>query len=216
MRLASDHSEKIVLYPAEEQARYVREGLWESPTIAEHLHLMAREHGDRDALVCGDARLTFAELDRVTDRRAAGLHRLGLEPGGAVLLQVHNTVNTVIAWYALLKAGLVPVCTLPLHRGHEIGEIARQTRPVAHLVAARDPRFDLVGFAFKQAGRRRGTHGPGLGRPGRRPRAVELDGLGTGSTAPKPAGPSRASRPGSACSRSRCSSSPAAPPECPR
>ncbi|WP_200871736.1 cytochrome P450 [Actinomadura welshii] len=179
MRLASDHSEKIVLYPAEEQARYVREGLWESPTIAEHLHLMAREHGDRDALVCGDARLTFAELDRVTDRRAAGLHRLGLEPGGAVLLQVHNTVNTVIAWYALLKAGLVPVCTLPLHRGHEIGEIARQTRPVAHLVAARDPRFDLVGFAFRQA-EAAGVERTVLVSDGRAddPRAVELDGLG--------------------------------------
>ena len=179
MTLAPDTPEKLVRYPAEEEARYVREGLWESTTIAEHLHAIAQEHSDRDALVCGDVRLTFAELDRITDQRAAGLHRLGLEPGGAVLLQVHNTGNTVIAWYALLKAGLVPVCTLPAHRGHEIGEIARQTRPVAHLVAARDPRFDLVGFAFEQA------EAAGVERtvlvsdgPADDPRAVELDELG--------------------------------------
>ena len=179
MTLAPDTPEKLVPYPAEAEARYVREGLWESPTIAEHLHTIAQEHGDRDAVVCGDIRLTFAELDRITDQRGAGVHRLGLEPGGAVLLQVHNTVNTVIAWYALLKAGLVPVCTLPLHRGHEIGEIARQTRPVAHIVAARDPRFDLVGFAFEQA------EAAGVERtvlvsdgPADDPRAVELDGLG--------------------------------------
>jgi 2,3-dihydroxybenzoate-AMP ligase len=179
MTLAAGTPEKLVRYPAEAEARYVREGLWESTTIAEHLHTTAQEHGERDALVCGDNRLTFAELDRITDQRAAGLHRLGLEPGGAVLLQVHNTVNTVIAWYALLKAGLVPVCTLPLHRGHEISEIARQTRPVAHLVAARDPRFDLVGFAFAQA------EAAGAERtvlvsdgPADDPRAVELDRLG--------------------------------------
>ncbi|MBB4683825.1 AMP-binding protein [Amycolatopsis jiangsuensis] len=179
MTLAPDTSGKLVRYPAEEEDRYVGEGLWESPTIAEHFHSIAQEHGGRDALVCGDHRLTFAELDRITDRRAAGLHRLGLEPGGAVLLQVHNTVHTVIGWYALLKAGLVPVCTLPLHRGHEIAEIARQTRPIAHLVAARDPRFDLVGFAFDQA------EAAGAERtilvsdgPASHPRAVELDSLG--------------------------------------
>lgn len=179
MSLAPDTPEQLVRYPAETQARYIREGLWESPTIAEHLHTIAQKHGDRDALVCGDIRLTFAELDRSTDQRAAGLHRLGLEPGGAVLLQVHNTVNTVIAWYALLKAGLVPVCTLPLHRGHEIGEIARQTRPVAHLVAARDPRFDLVRFAFDQA-EAAGVKRTVLVSDGAAddPRAVELDRVG--------------------------------------
>lgn len=179
MTLAADTPNKLIRYPATAEARYVREGLWESTTIAEHLHATAQQHGERDALVCADSRLTFAELDRITDQRAAGLHRLGLEPGGTVLLQVHNTVNTVIAWYALLKAGLVPVCTLPSHRGHEISEIARQTRPVAHLVAARDSRFDLVGFAFAQA------EAAGAERtvlvsdgPAGDPRAVELDRLG--------------------------------------
>lgn len=175
MTLASDA--KIVRYSPEAEARYVREGLWEPPTIAQHLHAIAQRHPDRDAVVCGQDHLTFAELDRITDLRAAGLHRLGLEPGGAVLLQLHNTLNTVVAWYALLKAGLVPVCTLPLHRGHEISEIARQTNPVAHLVAAADPRFDLVAFAVAQAA---GTERAVLVSDGDAtdPRAVALDRLG--------------------------------------
>lgn len=175
MTLASDTT--IVRYPPEVEARYVREGLWQTPTIAEHLHTIALEHPTTDAVVCGADRLTFAELDRLSDQRAAGLNGLGLAPGGAVLLQVHNTVHTVVAWYALLKAGLVPVCTLPLHRGHEIGEIARQTSPVAHLVAAADPRFDLVAFAFEQAA---GTERTVLVSDGAAsdPRAVELDHLG--------------------------------------
>jgi 2,3-dihydroxybenzoate-AMP ligase len=179
MTLAPDTPEKLVRYPAAAEARYVRDGLWEDATIPEHLHRIARDHADRDAVVCGPVRLTFAELDRISDQRAAGLHRLGLAPGGAVLLQLHNTAATVVAWYALLKAGLVPVCTLPLHRGHEIGEIARQTHPVAHLVAARDPRFDLVGFAFEQAAAA-GVERTVLVSDGTTddPRAVELDTLG--------------------------------------
>lgn len=179
MTLASDTSDKVVRYPAEAQDRYVREGLWEPSTIAQHLHAIAQRHPDLEAVVCGPASLTFAELDRITDRRAAGLNRLGLAPGGAVLLQVHNTLHTVVAWYALLKAGLVPVCTLPLHRGHEISEIARQTRPVAHLVAAADPRFDLVGFAFEQAAAA-GAERLVLVSDGSAadPRAVEVDRLG--------------------------------------
>lgn len=175
MTLASDA--KIVHYPPEVEARYVRAGYWQAPTIAEHLHAIALAHPTTDAVVCGADRLTFAELDRLSDLRAAGLNRLGLAPGGAVLLQVHNTVHTVVAWYALLKAGLVPVCTLPLHRGHEIGEIARQTQPVAHVVAAADPRFDLVAFAFEQAA---GVERTVLVSDGAAadPRAVELDHLG--------------------------------------
>ncbi|WP_103381170.1 (2,3-dihydroxybenzoyl)adenylate synthase [Pseudonocardia dioxanivorans] len=175
MTLASDA--RIVRYPPEVEDRYVREGFWQRPTIAEHLHAIALEHPTTDAVVCGADSLTFAELDRASDQRAAGLNRLGLVPGGAVLLQVHNTVHTVVAWYALLKAGLVPVCTLPLHRGHEIAEIARQTAPVAHLVAAADPRFDLVAFAFEQAA---GVERTVLVSDGAAsdPRAIELDHLG--------------------------------------
>jgi non-ribosomal peptide synthetase component E (peptide arylation enzyme) len=50
----------------------------------------------------------------------------------------------------VLKAGLVPVCALAAHRGHEIGEISRRTGAVAHLVEAGTRGFDLVGFAAGQ------------------------------------------------------------------
>ncbi|MFC7661293.1 AMP-binding protein [Pseudonocardia benzenivorans] len=213
MTLASDA--RIVRYPPEVEDRYVREGFWQRPTIAEHLHSIALEHPTTDAVVCGADSLTFAELDRASDQRAAGLNRLGLVPGGAVLLQVHNTVHTVVAWYALLKAGLVPVCTLPLHRGHEIAEIARQTAPVAHLVAAADPRFDLVAFAFEQAV---GVERTVLVSDGAAsdPRATELDHLGDDIDPAEAHAFVEGCRRGWECSPSRRSSCPAARPACPR
>ena len=56
-----------------------------------------------------------------------------------------------MAWYALLKAGLVPVATLAAHRGHEIAHISRAVGARAHLVEAGTRGIDLVEFAHEQA-----------------------------------------------------------------
>lgn len=151
MTVTNDSGASVVPYPPEVEADYLRRGVWRPGTIAGHLHETALRWPERPALVCEDGSMTFAELDELTDRRAAGLADLGLPAGGRALLQLHNRPGTVVAWYALLKAGLVPVCTLPLHRHHEISQIGRQTAPVAHLVPARDQKFDLVDFARNEA-----------------------------------------------------------------
>jgi 2,3-dihydroxybenzoate-AMP ligase len=141
---------RLVPYPAEFVARYREAGLWGDRTIADQFHAVAQAHPDRLAVAGLDSRLSFRELDARTDLLAAGLADLGLEPGDPVLFQVTNRVEAVIAWYGVLKAGLVPVCTLAAHRGHEIGAISRRVGAVAHLVEAGTRGFDLVGFAHDQ------------------------------------------------------------------
>lgn len=145
----------LVRYPDELADRYRAAGSWAPRSIAEEFHAIALERGEHPAVEHDETVLSYAELDRRSDQFAAGALELGLHPGDPVLMQVHNTPTTVIAWYGLLKAGLIPVCTLALHRGHEIGEISRRTRAVAHLVDATptgsaNP-FDLVAFARDQA-----------------------------------------------------------------
>jgi 2,3-dihydroxybenzoate-AMP ligase len=159
---------RLVGYPEDVVRRYRDAGLWGTRTIAEEFHEVALAHPDRPAVVALDGRLTYRELDERTDVLAAGLAGLGLVPGDPVLFQVTNRLGAVIAWYGVLKAGLVPVCTLAAHRGHEIGEVSRRVGAVAHLVEARPPAeearprppaeevrpgtrgFDLVGFAVEQ------------------------------------------------------------------
>ena len=63
-----------------------------------------------------------------------------------------NSETAILLWYGLLKAGLIPVCTLAIHRRHEITEIARQTGAVAHAVQADFGGHDLVGLAGEIAG----------------------------------------------------------------
>ncbi|MHA6782154.1 (2,3-dihydroxybenzoyl)adenylate synthase [Pseudonocardia saturnea] len=144
------NDDRIVGYPEEFVRRYRDAGLWGTRTIAEELHEVALAHPERPAVVALDGRTTFRELDERTDALATGLVGLGLAPGDPVLFQVTNRLGSVVAWYGVLKAGLVPVCTLAAHRGHEIGEISRRVGAVAHLVEAGTRGFDLVGFAVEQ------------------------------------------------------------------
>jgi non-ribosomal peptide synthetase component E (peptide arylation enzyme) len=120
-------------------------------TIAQELRRTAEAHAGLPALITPDEELTFADLDARADRVAVGLHELGLVPGERVLMQFTNTGWAVIAWYGLLKAGLVPVATLAQHREHELFEIARQCRPAAHLIEAQFPGQDLVALARASA-----------------------------------------------------------------
>ncbi|GAA4920355.1 non-ribosomal peptide synthetase component E (peptide arylation enzyme) [Actinomycetospora succinea] len=125
--------------------------VWGTRTIADELHAVALAHPDRDAVVAAQGRRTYAALDAETDRIAVGLADLGLAPGDPVIVQVTNRLETVVAWYALLKAGLVPVATLAAHRGHEIAHISRAVGARAHLVEAGTRGIDLVAFAHEQA-----------------------------------------------------------------
>ncbi|TCK25945.1 (2,3-dihydroxybenzoyl)adenylate synthase [Pseudonocardia endophytica] len=171
----------VVPHPPEVVRAYRDAGLWGTRTIADELHAVALVHPDSDAVVALDGRVTFRELDERTDALAAGLADLGLEPGDPVLFQVTNRLGAVLAWYGVLKAGLVPVCTLAAHRGHEVGEISRQVGARAHLVEAGTRGIDLVEFA---AGQRDGhptlRHVLVLGGSPDDPRGAAIETLGTG------------------------------------
>jgi 2,3-dihydroxybenzoate-AMP ligase len=116
-------------------------------TIPQELRAVVDARRQERALITPELELTFAELDERSDRVAIGLGGLGLQAGELVLMQFTNSAWAVIAWYALLKAGLAPVATLAQHREHELFEIARQSRPAAHLIEAGFPGQDLVALA---------------------------------------------------------------------
>jgi 2,3-dihydroxybenzoate-AMP ligase len=141
-------SEQSPPFPADAVRRYREAGLWEDLTLAEQFRAVAARYPERTAVVSAEGQLTFHALDVRTDQLAAGLIAAGLRPRDPVLFQLTNRLHTVVAWYATLKAGLIPVATLALHRRHEISEIAARTGAAAHLVEVSPAdRFDLVALA---------------------------------------------------------------------
>ena len=70
---------------------------------------MAREVPDREAVVCGDRRVTFVELDRRADRLAHVFAAHGIGVGDAVAISLTNRPEYVETFFAALKLGAAPV-----------------------------------------------------------------------------------------------------------
>ena len=105
---------------------------------------------DKLALVCGDRRLSYAEIDERAERVAAGLHRLGVRPRDRVVVHLDNSVEAVIAVFAILKAGAVFAVVNPTTKADKLGFILRNCGATA-LVA--DPRrLAVVSEAVARAG----------------------------------------------------------------
>ena len=102
----------------------------EYPAIPVHglLETTARESPDLVATVfggvvagrCIDAKLTYADLDRLADRFAAGLQRLGIAKGDRVALVLPNCPQFIYCFFGVLKAGAVVVPTNPLYTVREL------------------------------------------------------------------------------------------------
>jgi fatty-acyl-CoA synthase len=83
------------------------------PTVASTLRSTARRVPDTVALVFGEQRSTYAELDARVDRTAAALARLGLVKGDRFALMAGNSDAFVVAFYAALRLGAIFVPVNP-------------------------------------------------------------------------------------------------------
>jgi len=63
--------------------------------------------------------LNFKELDRMVDRFGAALDRFGIKKGDSVALVLPNTIQCVVAYYAILRIGAVVVMNNPLYSDRE-------------------------------------------------------------------------------------------------
>lgn len=77
--------------------------------IGEMIRTAARRFGDATALECEGRTLSFAEFDAATDRLGNALLARGLRPGDRVAVLQPNSIECLVAYYCLAKAGLVRV-----------------------------------------------------------------------------------------------------------
>ena len=90
--------------------------------IADFVRDAAGRRPDHPALVTRSHELTWAEVDRRVDRAARALSARGLERGARVALMIGNRPEFAVAYFGVLRAGLVAV---PLNTGYTAHEVAR-------------------------------------------------------------------------------------------
>jgi long-chain acyl-CoA synthetase len=88
--------------------------------LAVILRESARRTPGKTAVILGETRLSYAQLDELSDRVAAGLAAASVTPGDRIGLQLPNIPQFVIAYFGILKAGAVVVPMNVLLKAPEI------------------------------------------------------------------------------------------------
>ena len=140
-----------VPWPEAFARRYRERGYWRGISLFEMLRESAARAPEKTALIDGERRLSYAQLVSESEDLAAGLHALGLRPLDRVIFQFSNGLELMVALFALLRAGVIPVMALPAHRRQEIGHWVEHAGAVAHFVPAATPKFDYVAMAHSVA-----------------------------------------------------------------
>lgn len=130
----------------------------DSANIARYLPQMAAERPDQTAVVAGAGRtragkaiytrLSFAELNQVSDRYAWGLAGAGIGRGVPVLLLVPAGLPLISLTFALFKAGAVPILIDPAMGRRNLAQCIEECRPAAMIGV---PRAHLARLAFPRA-----------------------------------------------------------------
>jgi len=132
----------FVPFPRQRAAAYAAAGYWTGRTVDSVLRHAARTWPDRVGVVDVAGSHTYAELDTLVDRAAAGFAALGIAPGDRMLLQLPNSCRFAVALFGLLRAGAIPVLCLPGHRFSEVSHFAKVGDAVGLVIADSAGGFD--------------------------------------------------------------------------
>lgn len=131
-----------VNWPREAAEGYREAKYWRDETLGSMLRGQAASRRSADALVAGDLRWSYGELDTWADRLAAGLHGLGIRGGDRVVVQLANVPEFVALCFALFRLGAIPIFGLPTHRSNEIHHLCELSQATACVIPAVHRGFD--------------------------------------------------------------------------
>lgn len=89
-------------------------------TIGEYLRKWAQQQPDKAAIVFYGKEISYAELDRQSDRCAALLQRHGVRQGDRVAVMLPNCPQFHFAFFGIVRLGAVHVPVNPLFKEHEL------------------------------------------------------------------------------------------------
>ena len=91
----------------------------EQKTMGGVIRYAAKRWPEKTAIYSGDKKITFKELDELSDSFAKGIVARGIQKGDRIGLWMHNHPEWIIAWFGISKAGAVIV---PLDYWYRPGE----------------------------------------------------------------------------------------------
>ena len=100
--------------------------------LTDYLRRWAALQPDKAAVIFYGAVMSYAELDRLSDRFAALLVAHGVAPGEAVCVFLQNCPQYHVAFYGILKAGAIHAPVSPMSKALELGHQGARQRGAGH------------------------------------------------------------------------------------
>ena len=111
-------------------------------TVPGLLRTFCALYPDQEAVVAGDERLTFADLDRWSDAVALGLAARGIQKADRVGIAMRNCPSWIVVYMGIMKAGGIAVLLNGWWQTHELDYAMRLVEP--RLVIADGPRAKRI------------------------------------------------------------------------
>src|SRR3984885_6240005 len=119
-------------------ARIIRCFVERPKSVHEMLANAVARRSDGLALICGEERLSYSELDALVGEAAGGLRAAGVGKGDRVAMVLGNSIEFVVVLFALARLGAVSV---PLNTRHTLAENSHIIKDCAAKMVVHE--FDL-------------------------------------------------------------------------
>ncbi len=102
-----------------------------------NLEESARKYPDATATIFLNGKMSYAKLNELVDRFAAGLQQMGVKKGDRVAIYLANCPQFVIGYYGALRAGAIVVSFNPLYAAPEVEHQLKDSGAETILVMSR-------------------------------------------------------------------------------
>ncbi|MBJ7539344.1 (2,3-dihydroxybenzoyl)adenylate synthase [Marinomonas transparens] len=133
-------------WPSDRAQQYREKGYWIDRPLTQILSASCDTSPNATAIICGGRQFSYAELDGLSSNLASRIAAQGIGKGDTALVQLPNTAEFYIVFFALLKVGVVPLNALYSHRQHELRSFCSQITPKLLIVSNEHDVFSDDGF----------------------------------------------------------------------
>jgi 2,3-dihydroxybenzoate-AMP ligase/mycobactin salicyl-AMP ligase len=131
-------------YKKEDAEQYNRLRWWAGLTYGDILDKAAEIYPNKEALIDGEMRLTYAQVQEKTNKLAISFIDTGIKPLDRVLVQLPNWAEFIFTVFALEKIGAIPILLLTRHGQIEISHLCQLTDAKFWILAGRYHKIDYL------------------------------------------------------------------------
>lgn len=103
---------------------------------------VARKRQEHPAVIYIGTRFSYLTIKTMAERFAAALHDRGVQPGDRVILYAPNSIQWVVAWLGIQRAGAVCVPITPIYTPKDLAYVATDSE--ARAIVCADTNFGYV------------------------------------------------------------------------